>query len=199
MARYALRRLDWVICAKPPSGGPKQVLAYLGRYTHHVAIANRRLLAFDERTVRLSPAAGFARHLCRSGVPGRARCPRAHLPRLRRLSRVRRRRAARRQCAAFDPPVSLRHIMSPIQRPSSSINIVCGRSSRRYGLCRALARFEALPQQRCSGSSSPRAPPHRTQCPIDTPQTMSSAASRALRRQRRWHFHHSPQPTRDFA
>ena len=54
MARYALRRLDWVICAKPPSGGPKQVLAYLGRYTHHVAIANSRLLAFDERTVRFA-------------------------------------------------------------------------------------------------------------------------------------------------
>src|SRR5271170_7723063 len=38
----ALRRLDWVVYAKPPFGGPKQVLAYLGRYTHRVAIANSR-------------------------------------------------------------------------------------------------------------------------------------------------------------
>jgi Putative transposase/Transposase zinc-binding domain len=37
-----LRRLDRVIYAKPPFGGPKQVLAYLGRYTHRVAIARRR-------------------------------------------------------------------------------------------------------------------------------------------------------------
>jgi len=50
----ALRRLDWVIYAKPPFGGPKQVLAYLGRYTHRVAIANSRLLAFDEGTVRFA-------------------------------------------------------------------------------------------------------------------------------------------------
>ena len=35
-----LRRVDWVVYAKPPFGGPAQVLAYLGRYTHRVAIAN---------------------------------------------------------------------------------------------------------------------------------------------------------------
>jgi Putative transposase len=34
-----LRHLDWVVYAKPPFGGPEQVLAYLGRYTHRVAIA----------------------------------------------------------------------------------------------------------------------------------------------------------------
>ena len=34
----------WVVFAKPPFGGPKQVLKYLGRYTHRVAIANERLL-----------------------------------------------------------------------------------------------------------------------------------------------------------
>jgi hypothetical protein len=31
-----LRRVDWVVCAKPSFGGPEQVLAYLGRYTHRV-------------------------------------------------------------------------------------------------------------------------------------------------------------------
>jgi hypothetical protein len=38
-----LRRLDWVVYAKAPFGGPEQVLAYLGRYTHRVALANSRL------------------------------------------------------------------------------------------------------------------------------------------------------------
>ena len=35
-----LRRADWAVYAKRPFDGPEQVLAYLGRYTHHVAIAN---------------------------------------------------------------------------------------------------------------------------------------------------------------
>ncbi len=39
-----LRRIDWVVHAKRPFGGPEQVLAYLGRYTHRVAIANSRLI-----------------------------------------------------------------------------------------------------------------------------------------------------------
>jgi hypothetical protein len=42
-----LHRQDWVVYAKPAFGGPKQVLRYLGRYTHRVAISNHRLLAFD--------------------------------------------------------------------------------------------------------------------------------------------------------
>jgi hypothetical protein len=37
----------WVVYAKPPFAGPQAVLAYLARYTHRVAIANRRLIAFD--------------------------------------------------------------------------------------------------------------------------------------------------------
>jgi hypothetical protein len=44
----ALRRVDWVVYAKPPFGGPEQVLAYLGRYTHRVAIANSRLVAMTD-------------------------------------------------------------------------------------------------------------------------------------------------------
>src|SRR6516162_6094485 len=37
----------WAVYAKPPFAGPEAVLAYLSRYTHRVAISNRRLLAFD--------------------------------------------------------------------------------------------------------------------------------------------------------
>ena len=43
-----LRRVDWVVYAKPPFGGPEQVLAYLGRYTHRVAIANSRLVSLTD-------------------------------------------------------------------------------------------------------------------------------------------------------
>ena len=47
----ALRRIDWVVYAKAPFGGPEQVLAYLGRYTHRVAIANSRLVAMTDAAV----------------------------------------------------------------------------------------------------------------------------------------------------
>jgi hypothetical protein len=40
-------RKDWVVYPKRAFGGPMQVLRYLGRYTHRVAISNHRLLAFD--------------------------------------------------------------------------------------------------------------------------------------------------------
>ena len=42
-----LHREDWVVYAKPAFGGATQVLRYLGRYTHRIAISNHRLLAFD--------------------------------------------------------------------------------------------------------------------------------------------------------
>jgi hypothetical protein len=47
-----LRQLDWVVYAKPPFGGPQQVLDYLGRYTHRVAIANSRLIDLVDGQVR---------------------------------------------------------------------------------------------------------------------------------------------------
>jgi hypothetical protein len=46
-----LRKKNWVVYAKPPFGGPEAVLAYLSRYTHRVAISNRRLISLDERGV----------------------------------------------------------------------------------------------------------------------------------------------------
>jgi len=42
-----LRRTEWVVYAKRPFAGPDQVLSYLARYTHRVAIANSRLVVFD--------------------------------------------------------------------------------------------------------------------------------------------------------
>src|ERR1700686_3135870 len=47
-----LRRAKWVVYAKPPFAGPEQVLEYVGRYTHRVAISNNRLLDIDDGRIR---------------------------------------------------------------------------------------------------------------------------------------------------
>jgi hypothetical protein len=46
-----LAERKWVVYAKPPFGGPQQVLEYLGRYTHRVALSNQRLLNIDNDQV----------------------------------------------------------------------------------------------------------------------------------------------------
>ena len=53
-ARYLapVRRAKWVVYAKRPFAGPEQVLDYVGRYTHRVAISNNRLLAIEDGQVR---------------------------------------------------------------------------------------------------------------------------------------------------
>jgi hypothetical protein len=50
--RDRLYRQKWVVYAKRPFGGPKQVFAYLGRYTHRVAITNHRLEDINDGAVR---------------------------------------------------------------------------------------------------------------------------------------------------
>jgi len=47
-----LRRRDWVVYAKPPFAGAKNVVSYLGRYTHRVTISNYRIVDFDGERVR---------------------------------------------------------------------------------------------------------------------------------------------------
>jgi hypothetical protein len=47
-----LHQVEWVVYAKRPFGGPEQVLEYLGRYTHRVAIANSRLVELADGQVR---------------------------------------------------------------------------------------------------------------------------------------------------
>src|SRR6202047_4344642 len=46
-----LRRIEWVVYCKAPFAGPQQVLRYLSRYTHRVAISNRRLVAADDASI----------------------------------------------------------------------------------------------------------------------------------------------------
>ena len=48
------RQTEWVVYAKRPFAGPEQVLDYLGRYTHRIAISNQRLRSLDDGAVRLT-------------------------------------------------------------------------------------------------------------------------------------------------
>src|SRR5207245_1125518 len=48
-----LRHIKWVVYCKAPFAGPKQVLRYLSRYTHRVAISNRRLTPADDNAIPL--------------------------------------------------------------------------------------------------------------------------------------------------
>jgi len=48
---HQIGQKEWVVYAKPPFGGPKQVLKYLARYTHRVAISNSRLVAMEGNRV----------------------------------------------------------------------------------------------------------------------------------------------------
>ena len=56
---------DWVVYAKQPLGGPEQVLEYLGRYTHRVAISNERIVGIERDDVvfrvRADPSSGKKR------------------------------------------------------------------------------------------------------------------------------------------
>jgi hypothetical protein len=47
----SLQQMEWVVYAKPPMSGPQAVLQYLARYTHRIAITNRRLLALEQGQV----------------------------------------------------------------------------------------------------------------------------------------------------
>jgi hypothetical protein len=53
-ARYLdpVRKQEWVVYAKPPFAGPQQVVDYVGRYTHRVAISNHRLVEIENRQVK---------------------------------------------------------------------------------------------------------------------------------------------------
>jgi hypothetical protein len=46
-----LRTIDWVVDSRAPFAGPRQVLRYLSRYTHRVAISHRRIVAVDDSSV----------------------------------------------------------------------------------------------------------------------------------------------------
>ena len=67
-----LRRIEWVVYCKAPFAGPEQVLRYLSRYTHRVAISNRRLVAADDDAI------AFRSKDYRINGPGRWKTMRLH-------------------------------------------------------------------------------------------------------------------------
>jgi hypothetical protein len=50
----AVRNVDWVVYAKPPFAGPQQVVDYVGRYTHRVAISNHRIVDIEGGEVKFT-------------------------------------------------------------------------------------------------------------------------------------------------
>src|SRR5882672_11700840 len=68
-----LSKKRWFVYAKRPFAGPKAVLAYLSRYTHRVAISNRRLIAVDQTAVRDGDAVRIARQIGEHGLWTRER------------------------------------------------------------------------------------------------------------------------------
>lgn len=65
-----LRKPEWVVYAKPPLGGPAQVIAYLGRYTHRIAISEQRLIRVGDDHVRFRVRRGADR-----AQPGTVKLP----------------------------------------------------------------------------------------------------------------------------
>jgi putative transposase/transposase-like zinc-binding protein len=49
-----VRKAEWVVYAKPPFAGPQQVVDYVGRYTHRIAISNNRLVDIEDGHVRFN-------------------------------------------------------------------------------------------------------------------------------------------------
>jgi hypothetical protein len=60
-----LKKIKWVVDIRPPFAGPETVLTYLSRYTHRIAISNRRLVSFDQRGVTFKYKDYRAKHQVR--------------------------------------------------------------------------------------------------------------------------------------
>src|SRR5439155_1258436 len=132
------RKKEWVVYAKPPFGSPAQVLKYLARYTHRVAISNARLLSMDDHEVRFAwrdRAHGNRRRVM--ALPGAAFLRRFLLHVLPRgfVRRCARAAALTTRAVAIVPPAPLktnslsrrrsnapiRHLQAAPRRPSKSL------------------------------------------------------------------------------
>ncbi|GAB6852955.1 hypothetical protein JCM10599A_67590 [Paraburkholderia kururiensis] len=161
------RRTDWVVYAKAPFGGPQQVLDYLGRYTHRVAIANHRLLACDDshvtfrwkdyrradkpRTMRL-PVQEFIRRFLQHVLPHGLQRIR-HYGLLSNRLREARLATCRRLLDAKSPA---RDTCSPPADYRDHYEALTGRSLR---VCPACSQGHMFDIARWLPSTSPRAPP----------------------------------------
>ena len=55
---HRAKRIKWVVFVKPPFGGPEQILKYLARYTHRVAISNSRIFSMEDSRLTFSVDGG---------------------------------------------------------------------------------------------------------------------------------------------
>ena len=153
----------WVVYSKPPMTGPQQVLRYLGRYTHRIAISNERIVSvadghvrFRYRDRRHGNRAGilavtgpeFARRFLLHVLP-EALCPAASLRTPRQRSPQRETRASptlsrrpSRRAAAHRSGRVLARALSPCHRPRTGpLSRLCTRNTqnRRYTSSRSCA------------------------------------------------------------
>jgi len=169
------RGKEWVVYAKPPFGGPEQVLKYLARYTHKVAVSNRRLLSFEDGVVRLRykdyarenairtlhlGALEFIRRFLLHVLPkGFVRIRRygllANAQRENNLARCRHHLGVDLPTSGTEgtqpPPNTQAEESTDRPDPSTSTCPVCGAGPMR--------RVETLPRLRRCGSTGPREPP----------------------------------------
>ena len=140
----------WVVYAKPPFGGPERVLKYLSRYTHRVAISNRRLLFVGDGVVRFTWK-DYADHRRPQGDDAPRRRVPAPLPAAR--------RAAAASCAsattASSPTAARKQTARPLSRspwdntlPAPDIDDTDHRGDRRPRRCR-------LRYHRCPACGAP--------------------------------------------
>lgn len=159
------RQTAWVVYAKPPFAGPQQVLDYLGRYTHRIAIADQRLLDIDEGQVRFRyknyraehpdteatmtlAATEFIRRFLLHVLPAGF-----HRIRYYGFMAPRHRTAALARCRQLLAPTAPAQIPSPITTPSDyrdQYAALTGRSLRACPICPDghMRVVEDLPRQR---------------------------------------------------
>ena len=174
-----LQTHEWVVYAKRPFAGPEAVLAYLSRYTHRVAISNRRLVSIDEhgvsfrwkdyrakgstrhKTMTLSPAE-FMRRFLLHVLPGGFHRIRhygllANAGRRRHLVRVRQMLA----CAPNDLPVT-DDTVEPASHPPAFVCPCCGAPMR------IIENPGAHACDSCPADQGPRMNTHETEDQRDT-------------------------------
>ena len=170
--RRQLRRRDWVVYCKPPFAGPEHLLAYLGRYTHRIAISNDRLVRFSDGNVAFSwrdrargdvrrtmtlPAVEFLRRFVTHVLPDGFQRIRHYG-----LHANRRRRAERARCLALLPVAASRPshpAAAPVrERTAETVLRVTGLDISRCPSCGERA---MRCERRLAPTRSQRGPPGR--------------------------------------
>jgi hypothetical protein len=154
---------EWVVYAKRPFAGPQQVLAYLSRYTHRVALSSRRLLTADAATVTFAykdyaadsrpktmtlPTAEFVRRICLHVLPERFVKIRHYGLLGNRQKQTRLARA--RELLAVAPPAAPAQVPELLRAPLPALTSLCCPFCQQPGLIK----IREVPQRRTRLDSS---------------------------------------------